>query len=93
MTDFVKVVATVLTSRNGLVLGFQYVARRADGSGEIIRKKATRLYANAFEFDGHINFAVKDGSVAGTFALGKAAPRHARLNVIATHPIETDFAQ
>jgi len=57
------VYATRLETKNGKFKGYRYTAVRIDKSEEVIRQCATRLYDNAFLYEG------RQGCVAGNPAI------------------------
>ena len=88
--QIVKITAAEILKRDGDIKGYKYTAHFDNGTGEVIRKNATRLYENAFHFAGHVNYAVKDDSLAGNFTLGKKAPKFYGRGPVATYPIRLE---
>lgn len=72
---------------------WRYWAVYEDGSKAVIRKKATRLYPNAFQYDHNVNSGPKPGSLGAQFTFGKN-PKSQQYggNVIATFVIEDPTA-
>lgn len=64
----------MFAATTGKFKGYRYTAHTKDGTEIVVRKSATRLYENAFFFDSHVNYSVKDDSMAGRVTLGKKAP-------------------
>jgi len=63
--DIIKVIAEDKGSY------WRYWAIYEDGSKAVIRKKATRLYANAFQYSFNINSGPTPGSLGAQFTFGK----------------------
>ena len=77
-----RVTATQILKRNGELAGYRYAAELADGTEEVVREKATRLYANAFRF----NFTDSQKDVSA-WAFGKKPPAIDELPSF-TYPIQ-----
>lgn len=75
-----KITATELTKRDGSFKGYRYDAHLDDGTIEVARASATRLYENAFQYGWKANGAGKSG-IAPYFCFGVKAPYQDRPGV------------
>lgn len=77
--SFIRVKAVKLNSGH-----WQYIGVAADGTEHLLRKAATRLYANAFEHDRPV--ATGSNGKAAYFTYGQNNGRYSKA-VIAVYPI------
>lgn len=85
-----RVTAEKLTDRNGGPNGYRYYANFSDGTREIIRAKATRLYENAFRVsESHHNPGNGNASgLARWFCFGKSPNKWVRDGIVETFKVE-----
>jgi hypothetical protein len=73
MTTITKITATEILKKNGSLKGYRYDACFDDGTIQIARASATRLYDFAFQYDEKVNGSGKSG-LAPYFCFGKKTP-------------------
>jgi hypothetical protein len=84
--DVVEVIAEALPrTRAGKASGYRYTAVMADGTREVVRQKATRLYANAFMSKWTSNGSARSAP-AEFFTFGKKASPYVEV-VLGTYPV------
>lgn len=82
MATITKVTAKLLKN-----MGYRYFTHFEDGTVEVIRKHSTRLYDNAFQFDGR---ATNQGSDLAIYFCWGQKPPVGHCAPIRTHRIELE---
>jgi hypothetical protein len=83
--NIVKVTARELFKGDGSSKGYRYTAHTEQGPEIVIRGHATRLYANAFLYDGIV--ATGKTGLASAFSFGKAPTRSGSAQVVTSFAI------
>ena len=90
MNQITKITATRMTKRDGSFKGFRYDAHFEDGTVQVARACATRLYVNAYQYDAAVCGSQPDkAKLASYFLFGKKQPACAITGGVAYEPIAT----